>query len=200
MLPPVVAANLDHYRFIGFDVETASGQSHSICQIGLACVDHFGRIDTFSLLVDPRCAYAPFNTQLHGISAAHTRDCPDFPAVFAGLAPLLMRYPLVQHSTFDQRAVNAAAAYYAMPEPALTWVNSVTIARKAWPEWIGHGGHGLGHLKKALSLTFNHHDAGEDARAAAQVVLLAEEKAQRSLVETYIPKARRALLAKPRQP
>ena len=70
-------------------------------------------------------------------------------------------------------------------------MNSVTIARKAWPEWLGNGGHGLGHLKKALSLNFTHHDAGEDARAAAQVVLLAEERLQRSTVEPLVPKALR---------
>jgi DNA polymerase-3 subunit epsilon len=59
----------------------------------------------------------------------------------------------------------------------------VTIARKAWPEWLGQGGHGLAHLKKQLALEFQHHDAGEDARAAAQVVLLAEERLGRPLVE-----------------
>ena len=59
----------------------------------------------------------------------------------------------------------------------------VEIARRAWPEFKGNGGHGLGHLKQALSLQFHHHDAGEDARAAAQVVLHAEIKTGRSFVE-----------------
>ncbi len=192
MLPAAVVANFDHYRFVAFDVETASHAAHSICQMGFACVDHFGRIDTFSLLVDPRCDYAPFNTQLHGISAVKTHAAPDFAAALAQLAPLMARYPLVQHSTFDQRAVNAAAEQHAVALPPMIWVNSVTIARKAWPEWIGNGGHGLGHLKKQLALQFDHHDAGEDARAAAQVVLLAEEKLQRALVEAHLPKRKRA--------
>jgi DNA polymerase-3 subunit epsilon len=51
----------------------------------------------------------------------------------------------------------------------------VVIARRAWPELIGNGGHGLASLKQFLGLEFNHHDAEEDARAAAMVVLLAEE-------------------------
>jgi DNA polymerase III subunit epsilon len=192
MLPAVVVANFDHYRFVAFDVETASHAAHSICQMGFACVDHFGRIDTFSVLVNPRCDYAAFNTQLHGISAAKTHAAPDFAAVMAHLGPLMARFPLVQHSTFDQRAVNAAAEHHAVVLPPMAWVNSVTIARKAWPEWLGMGGHGLAHLKKQLALEFHHHDAGEDARAAAQVVLLAEEKMQRALVETYLPKRKSA--------
>ncbi|MEC8196914.1 MAG: exonuclease, partial [Pseudomonadota bacterium] len=61
--------------------------------------------------------------------------------------------------------------------------DSVKIARKAWPEFRGNGGHGLGHLKKALGLQFHHHDAGEDARAAAEVVLLAEERLKCTIEE-----------------
>lgn len=189
MLPQVVTDTIGQYRFVAFDVETASSAAQSICQVGLACVDHFGRIDTFSLLVNPRCAYADFNTRLHGIDARMTADAPDFAQVLVALFPLMAAQPIVQHSTFDQRAVNAAARYHGLGEPPFSWVNSVTIARKAWPEWKGQGGHGLGHLKKQLGLQFQHHDAGEDARAAAQVVLLAEERLSRALVEQQVPKA-----------
>ena len=191
MLPKGVAESIGQYRFVAFDVETASSAAQSICQVGLACVDHFGRIDTFSLLVNPRCAYSPFNTQLHGIRASMTDDAPDFAEVLVALFPLMAAQPIVQHSTFDERAVNAAAGHYGLDAPPFAWVNSVTIARKAWPEWLGQGGHGLAHLKKQLALEFQHHDAGEDARAAAQVVLLAEERLGRALVEGLVPKARR---------
>ncbi|WP_426033934.1 exonuclease domain-containing protein [Cypionkella sp. TWP1-2-1b2] len=171
------------YRFIAFDVETANRNAHSICQVGLACVDDWGQIDTFSLLVDPAEPFSDFNTQLHGIDAKACRDAPQFPEVIAALAPLMARQPIVQHSSFDQRAVAAACGWHGLEVPDLHWVDSVTIARRAWPEFKGNGGHGLGHLKQALSLQFQHHDAGEDARAAAQVVLCAEEKTGHSFVE-----------------
>lgn len=171
------------FRFIAFDVETANGHARSICQVGLACVDDWGQIDTFSLLVDPAEPFAGFNTQLHGIDALRVRGQPRFPEVMAALAPLMAQQPIVQHSSFDQRAVAAACLWHGLELPALQWVDSVTIARRAWPEFKGNGGHGLGHLKKALSLDFQHHDAGEDARAAAQVVLCAELKTARSFVE-----------------
>ncbi|PWK61977.1 hypothetical protein C7455_1012 [Roseicyclus mahoneyensis] len=61
-----------------------------------------------------------------------------------------------------------------MPVPQWAWRDSVHVARAAWPELRGNGGHGLARLKKHLGLTFEHHDAGEDARAAAEVVLRAE--------------------------
>jgi DNA polymerase-3 subunit epsilon len=171
------------YRFIAFDVETANRNAHSICQVGLACVDDWGQIATFSLLVDPDEPFAAFNTQLHGIDAARVRRQPRFPEIIAALAPLMAQQPIVQHSRFDQRAVEAACGWHGLDVPDLYWVDSVTIARRAWPEFKGNGGHGLGHLKQALSLQFQHHDAGEDARAAAQVVLCAEAKTGRSFVE-----------------
>ncbi|GLS86590.1 exonuclease [Cypionkella aquatica] len=186
------------YRFIAFDVETANRNAHSICQVGLACVDDWGQIDTFSLLVDPDEPFSDFNSQLHGINAASVRGQPLFPAVFAAIAPLMMQQPVVQHSTFDQRAVDAACGWHGLDTPLMHWVNSVTIARRAWPEYLGCGGHGLGHLKQALSLEFQHHDAGEDARAAAQVVLHAEARTGRSFVEILAKQGARTAL-KPAQ-
>lgn len=185
MLPgPLLPATLSPpYRFIAFDVETANRNAHSICQMGFACVDDWGQIENFSLLVNPAEAFSAFNTQLHGIDAAMVRHAPLFPEVIAALAPLMAQQPVVQHSRFDERALAAACGWHGLDVPALHWVDSVTIARRAWPEFKGNGGHGLGHLKQALSLQFHHHDAGEDARAAAQVVLHAEIKTGRSFVE-----------------
>lgn len=45
---------------------------------------------------------------------------------------------------------------------------------QALHELKGNGGHGLANLKQVLNLDFHHHDAGEDARAAAMVVLRAQ--------------------------
>ena len=132
------------YRFIAFDVETANRHAHSICQVGLACVDDWGQIDSFSLLVDPAEPFAAFNTQLHGIDATSGARAPLFPEVIAALAPLMAQQPIVQHSRFDQRAVAAACGWHGLDVPALHWVDSVTIARRAWPEFKGNGGHGLG--------------------------------------------------------
>ncbi len=162
------------FRFIALDVETACSDAASICQIGLACVWPDNRIHTFSTLVNPRTDFDAFNTRLHGIGPHHVRNAPGFDEVIDLLFPLLSRHHLVQHSNFDKQAVNAASRTYGQDAPDFRWIDSVTIARRAWPELKGNGGHGLGNLKKVLNLEFRHHDAGEDARAAAQVILHAE--------------------------
>jgi DNA polymerase-3 subunit epsilon len=162
------------FRFIALDVETACNDKASICQIGIACVDAVGAIDCWTCYVDPEQRFDRFNTQLHGIGADTVMGAPTFPQIWPVLHELLYPHHLVQHSNFDKAAIAAACRAYRLPIPELSWSDSVRIARQAWPEFKGNGGHGLGHLKTALGLEFKHHDAGEDARAAAEVVLHAE--------------------------
>lgn len=168
------------FRFIALDVETASRESASICQIGIACVRADSHIETYTTYVNPEQSFAAFNTELHGIDAATVAQAPCFPEAWELLKPLLELHHLVQHSSFDSRAITAACRAYRLPNADLSWSDSVKIARRAWPEFKGNGGHGLGNLKRELGLSFQHHDAGEDARAAAQVVLLAEDRLGKS--------------------
>ncbi|MDP0930055.1 exonuclease domain-containing protein [Paracoccus onubensis] len=162
------------FRFIALDVETACSDVASICQIGLACVQPDNEIQTFSMLIDPRTRFDPFNIRLHGIGPDHVAQAPGFADALRVLLPLLTQHHLVQHSNFDKQAVNAACRSCGIDAPDLRWSDSVTIARRAWPELKGNGGHGLANLKRKLNLRFHHHDAGEDARAAAMVVQHAE--------------------------
>ncbi|MFK7751104.1 MAG: exonuclease domain-containing protein [Sedimentitalea sp.] len=163
------------FRFIALDVETAGKSIGGICQIGLCFVGQTGELQTFSVLVDPEEPFEPFNTQLHGIGAKTVAQAATFPTVYAALYEVLNTHSLVQHSTFDEKAMTAACARYDLPMISSHWTNSVTIARQAWPALKGAGGHGLANLKTHLGLQFHHHDAGEDARAAATVILHAEQ-------------------------
>jgi len=164
----------DPFRFIAVDVETANNSNSSICQIGLCFVSDTGVMQTYSVLIDPERPFEIFNTDLHGISAETVRGAETFPAVYTSLFEILNTHHLVQHSRFDEKAMAAACARYGMPMITSHWTNSVTIARQAWPELKGVGGHGLASLMTHLGLKFHHHDAGEDARAAASVILKAE--------------------------
>ncbi|WP_108483033.1 3'-5' exonuclease [Oceaniglobus ichthyenteri] len=178
------------FRFVALDVETACGDAASICQIGLACVRPDNEILTFSMLVDPRSRFDRFNIALHGIRPDDVLGAPTFPDALSAILPLLSRHHIVQHSSFDKRAINAACDTCGLEAPPLRWSDSVKIARRAWPEFKGNGGHGLAHLKKVLQLNFEHHDAGEDARAAAMVVLHAETRLVMPFEQLILPVAK----------
>ncbi|RVV97315.1 exonuclease [Mesobaculum littorinae] len=162
------------YRFVAVDVETANSHPGSICQIGLACVGDAGVDTVVTLLIDPRCQFDRMNISIHGIEPAHVDGKTTF-AEFLDLAEdFLARHSLMQHSSFDGRAIRCATEDCGRAPRPLQWHDSVLVARRAWPEFRGNGGHGLSHLKTALGLSFRHHDAGEDARASAEVTLQAE--------------------------
>lgn len=199
LAPPLPAGP---FRFIALDVETSCSDPASICQIGIACVDARGGMECWATYVNPERRFDAFNTKLHGIGPETVKTAPAFPEVWPGLHRLLNPHHLVQHSNFDKSAIAAACRAYDLPPPELSWSDSVRIARQAWPEFKGAGGHGLAHLKTALGLDFSHHDAGEDARAAAEVVLHAEARlgvrfeqlartAEKSQLSLLVPAPRR---------
>lgn len=171
------------YRFVAIDVETANAHAGSICQIGLACVGASGVEAVVTLLIDPKCEFDPMNIRIHGIKPAQVDGKLTFSAFLEAAEDFLDRNPLVQHSSFDGRAIRCATENWGRVPRPLQWHDSVMVARRAWPEFRGNGGHGLSHLKTALGLDFRHHDAGEDARAAAEVVLRAEAHLQKPLHE-----------------
>ena len=62
---------------------------------------------------------------------------------------------------------------YNLEQLQVTWLDSARIARRAWPREYGQSGYGLKNIAKDLDISFKHHDALEDARATAEVVLSA---------------------------
>jgi DNA polymerase III epsilon subunit-like protein len=161
------------FRFMALDVETADRRRGSICQVGVAAVRADGTLATWASYVDP----GPSDwscTFVHGITAATVRGAPRFDAVLPVLLALIGDRMVFQHSSFDKSAIAAACLGHDLAPPDWTWRDSVRVARRAWPELRGNGGHGLASLKRHLGLRFRHHDGEEDARAAAEVVLRAE--------------------------
>lgn len=161
------------FRFFALDVETANNHRGSLCQIGVACVRADNTIETWVTLVDPETDVWIWSG-LHGITAGRVQGAPTFAEVLPVLEAALEGSTVYQHSGFDRSAIAAACADAGLSAPAWLWRDSVQVARAAWPELKGNGGHGLASLKVHLGLEFHHHDAGEDARAAAEVVLRAE--------------------------
>ncbi len=164
------------FRFIALDVETANSNNFSICQVGLACVRHDSSMEIYSQHIFTDESFSDFNVGIHGIDEDTIQNAPSFTDVLERLRPLLEVHILIQHSNFDKQAMDSACHYHELEKLKTSWLDSVKIARRAWPEFVGNGGHGLANLKAELDLKFRHHDAAEDARAAAEVVVLAETR------------------------
>ena len=82
-------------RFIAIDLETATRERFSICEIGIAIVEDSKIIDSKSWLVQPPYnRYDYFNIMVHGIKPNDTKDCPTFPEVWNDVVPNCNSYSL----------------------------------------------------------------------------------------------------------
>ncbi|MEN2787937.1 exonuclease domain-containing protein [Sphingomonas qilianensis] len=179
--PTPPAAQLD---FVVIDVETACARSSSICQIGIVGFAGGREVFAYETLVDPRDDFHAFNTQIHGIAAHHVVGQPCFGEVHALVDRHLAGQTTVAHSYFDKGALAAACRVYDRPAIATTWLDSVRVAKRAWPDLPNHK---LGNLARYLGISHQHHDALSDARAAGWVVVKAIDHTGLSLQEWLAP-------------
>lgn len=180
--PPAV---LDHDpdAFVAVDVETANAEPGSICQIGFARFARGRLIDNWAWPIHPQTYFSAANTAIHGLRPGDVTHAPDWAGVYDRVAELLAGRIVVSHTAFDVTAITRACLTHGRPPIDAEWLDSARVARRAFPTLKARGGHGLARLAAHLGLAFSHHDAGEDARVAGQVLLAAVAETGRSVAE-----------------
>ena len=158
--------------FVVVDVETACSRFSSICQIGIVGFKNGAEVFEYETLVDPLDRFSSFNTRIHGITCDHVVGSPNFGEIHAAIDGHLSGRITVAHSFFDKGALGAACATHSRAVIETTWLDSVRVAKRAWPELPSHR---LNVLTKFLGVQHKHHDALSDARAAGMVIVRAIE-------------------------
>ena len=158
--------------FVVIDVETACSRVSSICQIGIVGFRGGRVLFEYETLVDPRDEFSRFNTRIHGISADHVAGQPCFGDVHDVVHGHLGGRVTVAHSYFDKGALAAACRAHDRPMVETTWLDSVRVAKRAWPDLPSHK---LNTVSRHLGIPLKHHDALSDARAAGMIVVRAIE-------------------------
>jgi len=167
--PPVVEA-IDPPDFVVIDVETACSRVSSICQVGIVGFRGGHEVFAYETLVDPRDDFSSFNIRIHGIGPDHVIGQPDFGAIHETVRSHLNGRVTVAHSYFDKGALAAACRVHDRTMIEATWLDSVRVAKRAWPDLASHR---LNILSRFLGLDHKHHDALSDARAAGMVIVRA---------------------------
>ena len=157
--------------FNAIDVETANADRASICQIGIVHVRDGAIHDRWQTLINPKDWFDPWNVSIHGITPDDVRNSPTLPEVRDELRRRLRGTVVASHTAFDRVAFERAMTRHNLEQLQVTWLDSAKIARRAWPDRDARKGWGLKNVAGDLGIAFKHHDALEDARAAAQVVL-----------------------------
>ncbi|MDE2230385.1 MAG: transposase [Alphaproteobacteria bacterium] len=158
--------------FVAVDVETANEDLSSICQIGVVLVEGGKPSSGWESLVNPEDDFSGINVSIHGIDEQRVKDAPTLPAIYDGLERMFCGRVVVSHTGFDRASLRLASTKYALSPIDCEWLDSARLARRAWPQFAERG-YGLANIASALGIQFRHHDALEDAKACAEIVIRA---------------------------
>jgi DNA polymerase-3 subunit epsilon len=182
----------DHH-FVAIDVETANADRASICQVGLAVFEGDRLAHEWKTLVNPEDEFDPLNVSIHGIDEDAVKEAPTFEQVAPQLASHLADRVVVSHTSFDRVALTRAFEEVRLELPRCTWLDSARVARRTWED-VAKRGYGLGPLCQRIGYSYQAHDALEDAKAAAMVLLAAMAESKTDLASWA-----ELLVARPRQ-
>lgn len=161
--------------FVAIDVETANADVSSICQIGIAHYLDGELKDEWKSYIDPEDFFDGMNIYIHGIDENTVAGASKLFEVKDLFYTYLDGKIAVCHTHFDRAAVNKAFLKYRLRLPDCTWLDSARVTRRAWEDF-SKSGYGLENVCNFLGYDFQHHDALEDAKAAAHIIMEAIKK------------------------
>jgi DNA polymerase-3 subunit epsilon len=162
-------------EFVALDFETANADMSSICQLGFAHFKDGFLQEEWKTYVDPEDFFDEINISIHGIDETTVKGAPKLRDVITRIYTYLDGRIAVCHTHFDRVALNKSCAKYGLRVPTCTWLDSARVTRRTWDQ-CAYRGYGLGNVCAILGYQFVQHDALEDAKAAAHVLLAAIEK------------------------
>ncbi|WP_458863627.1 3'-5' exonuclease [Acidaminobacterium chupaoyuni] len=157
-------------RYIAFDVETPNYANDRISAIGISVVEEGKITDEFYSLVNPETHFDLFNIQLTGITPQMTANQPSFPQLWQKILPLMGSGLLIAHNApFDMGVLAKCLNHYEIEwQPVAHYACTCAMGRVCYPNLYNHK---LNTLCDHLRLDLDHHNAGSDSRACAELLM-----------------------------
>ena len=157
--------------FCALDVETANTDRASICQIGISIWKDGAEIRKWSSYINPKVPFDRVCINVHGIRESDVQDAPTFEECYLELQSILGEgIVVVHHSPFDRSAWAQATAAAGLQPMDIRWLDSCSVAKESLDDQQ-RAGFGLKALSERFGIQFMHHDAYEDARATAELMM-----------------------------
>lgn len=158
--------------FTAIDFETANGFRGSPCSVGLTKVRNGVIVDEGYWLMRPPEGHDHFdsrNITIHGITPDDVAASPRFAQVFPEVHAFIGADAVVAHNAaFDIGVIRSASEVSGLPAPAFDYACTVVLSRKNY----SLPSYSLPFVAEAAGVPLlNHHDATEDARACAGIMV-----------------------------
>ena len=137
--------------------------------IGISVVENGKIVHSFFSYVNPETFFDKFNTMLTGIDERTVASAPAFPELWKTIEPMLSSGILVAHNAlFDLGVLKKCLTDYGITwKPSADYYCIVEIGHRLLPGMK----HKLNILCDHYGIWLNHHQAGSDSRAAAEILI-----------------------------
>lgn len=161
--------------YAALDFETADYQPDSACAVGLAKVSEGRIVDTLYSLIRPPRRRVLF-TWVHGITWKDVCDSPTFGEFWPQMATFLgdVTHLVAHNAPFDRRVLEACCQAYGLPHPQWPFICTLRASRKQ----LKLPSHKLDAVCRHYGIQLDHHHAGSDALAAAQLLIHLQRQAR----------------------
>lgn len=157
-------------NFISIDFETANPNYNSACQIGIVEISNGKIKETFKSYIKPsNMDFSPYNIKIHKITPDLVENAPTFNELW----PKISKYfnsekNIIAHNAkFDMAVLKACLNEYEIKIPIFNYMCSMEIAKVLNVEC----NYNLKDLSTYFNYEFNHHDALDDAKACAHIII-----------------------------
>ena len=155
-------------RYVALDFETSGYAAHSACAVGLCRIEDGAVTDSFYSLIRPPSSRVLF-THVHGLTWSMLKDAPTFTELWPQLVAFMEgSHAILAHNAgFDRRVLHASCQALGLVQPQLPFLCTLKGARRSLPlaSWA------LDSVCDYFGIPLDHHHAGSDARACAEIYL-----------------------------
>lgn len=155
-------------RYVALDFETSGYAAHSACAVGLCRIEDGVVTDSFYSLIRPPSSRVLF-THVHGLTWPMLKDAPTFTELWPQLVAFMEgSHALLAHNAgFDRRVLHASCQALELVQPKLPFLCTLKGARRSLPL----ASRALDSVCGYFGIPLDHHHAGSDARACAEIYL-----------------------------
>ncbi|WP_405108520.1 TerD family protein [Paenibacillus sp. FSL K6-1217] len=162
--------------YTAIDFETANSSRTSACALGLVQVRAGVITAEYDWLIDPRQRFDGMNIAIHGITPSMVRGKPTFAELWPTLKPLLQGEIVIAHNAaFDMSVLRYCLDDSSLGYPDFQYLCTYLLGKKMLQELPSHK---LNIISQHFGIRLKHHDALDDARAAALILLKLMEQWQ----------------------
>lgn len=157
-------------NYVALDFETANSYPGGACSVALARFDEEGTLlETYYSLIRPKHPYFdPGMTAVHKLSSDDCLAAPEFDKIWEQMRSFIGRDILVAHNAvFDMGVMKAAFEAYDLEAREMSYLCTLTIARKLWPKMHSYK---LSYLVDYFDMEYQAHYALDDAIMCGKIM------------------------------